>query len=88
MKTLRISQISVPLKHSREQVIKKALRLSGIKPGEVISVSIVRRSVDARKKNEIHYSYTVDVKVPDKFSGNRSSKVQLVDLQGPGEACL
>ena len=79
MKTLRISQISVPLKHSREQVIKKALRLSGIKPGEVISVSIVRRSVDARKKNEIHYSYTVDVKVPDKFSGNRSSKVQLVE---------
>ncbi len=36
-----------------------------VSPGDIKSVKIVRRSVDARKKPEIFYIYTLDVEVKD-----------------------
>ena len=49
--------------HTPEQLrekIGKALRLKG---GEDFSYRIVRRSLDARRKPELFYVYTVDVSV-------------------------
>lgn len=60
---LRLNQVKINLKNdSPEAVRKKAAMLLGIPEREVEEVRIVKRSVDARKKPELFYVYTVDIK--------------------------
>ena len=60
---IRISQLKLPLGHSRQDLVRKAARALGVRERQVEDLSILRQSVDARKKPEIFYSYTVDVKL-------------------------
>ncbi len=60
-KRIRVTQVTVPLEHDTEHVIKKACRISGIRSEDVRHYEIIRRAVDARKKGDLKYSYTVDL---------------------------
>lgn len=60
---IRIQQVKVPLKHTEADVLKKACKMLRLKEQEVLSYKIVRQSVDARKKTELSYVYTIDLKV-------------------------
>lgn len=60
---IRISQMKLPVNHKPEDLTVRAAKLLRIPEEEIHGLTIVRQSVDARKKEEIHYSYTVDVKV-------------------------
>ena len=56
---LRISQLKLPITHTKEELeqkIRKVLRLS-----KTPSYTILRRSVDARKKPELFFQYSIDV---------------------------
>lgn len=60
---LRINQIKLPYQHTEEQLkhqIAKSLRISD---DEILNFYIKRKSMDARKKPELYYVYSVDVKV-------------------------
>lgn len=48
-------------KYQNQQLEKKILKLLKIQPKDLQSFSIVRRSLDARKKPTLYYSYIVDV---------------------------
>ena len=43
----------------------KAARALGCKPGEIRELKLVKRSLDARKKNDIHYVCAVAVSLPE-----------------------
>ena len=62
---LRIQNISLPLDGSQGQLKKKAARILGVKPEVITGLSLARQSIDARKKSDVHYVYTVDVTVAD-----------------------
>ncbi len=58
---LRINQLKLPVGHTGselEKQVKKILRCR-----ENLEITIVRRSVDARKKPELYFNYILDVKV-------------------------
>lgn len=58
---IRISQIKLPAEHTEEQLekkIKKAVHNAPFK-----SYQIFRRSLDARKKDQISYVYTIDAEL-------------------------
>lgn len=58
---LRINQLKLPVghtKHDMEQKVMKLLRIS-----KVPEITIIRRSVDARKKPELYFNYILDIKV-------------------------
>lgn len=58
---LRISQLKLPITHTKEELeqkIRKILRLP-----KTPSYTILRRSVDARKKPELFFQYSIDVAV-------------------------
>lgn len=58
---LRINQLRLPIEHSEEELVskvKKLLRYDGTP-----QISIVRRSVDARKKPELYFSYVLNITV-------------------------
>lgn len=61
---LRINQVKLKIDHTQEELRKKAADMLRVPAGEIRSLTIVRQSIDARKKPEIYYSYTVDVEVP------------------------
>ena len=62
-----------PKKLERKDIAKKL----GIDEKEVLSYTIFKRSVDARKKSDIHYVYTVDAVLnEEKFSDLIKSKTE------------
>ena len=64
---IRIQQLKMPLSHKREDIIKKAAKRCKIKPEQILNLEIVRRSVDARKKSEVCYVYTIDLTVENEI---------------------
>lgn len=61
---IRISQINLRPGYKPEELWAKAAKLLHLQPGEIEELHIVKQSVDARKKPEIFFSCTVDVKTP------------------------
>ena len=60
---IRLTQIKLPADHTPEALTKKAAKLLRVLPEEIKELHIRKRSLDARKKPELFYSYTVDVSV-------------------------
>ena len=73
---IRISQLKLPLDHTETMLEEKICQKLKIKREDLISWEIHRRSVDARKKPELFFVYTVDVKTSkDRKIENRLQKV-------------
>lgn len=87
---IRISQIKIPLAGKEaeaaveRQLTERAAKLLRIEPAAVLSLSVVRRSIDARKKPALFYVYTVDVAVKNeaqllKRLKGRDGQIQTVE---------
>lgn len=89
-KTIRVSQISVPLAHTKEEIFQKACALAQIPTKKVISMQIMKQSVDARKKDALNYTYTVQLLVDaqQKIRKNHAhvQEIQPVTYQIPKKA--
>lgn len=63
---IRVRQVKVRLeKNSEEEIIKQASKKLRIDVSLVQDIIIQKKSLDARKKDEIYYVYEVDVQVED-----------------------
>ena len=72
---IRISQIKMPVVHSRQQLEDRIRHILSIHGDEKIQWTIVRKSLDARRKDQLQYIYTVDVTVSDeKKKAERAGK--------------
>lgn len=59
---IRISQLKLPLTHTMEDLTKKAAKALRLSVSDIRSLTIVKQSVDARKKDKaIMYVYTLEV---------------------------
>ena len=63
---IRIRDITLPPRHSVSQLSFEAAQLLRVSSSAIRRVKIVLRSIDARKKPDVKYNYTIDVQV----SGN------------------
>ena len=62
---LRISQLKLPVTHTQEQLEKKLLKTLRIGRNDLIRFYIRKRSLDARKKPELYYVYSIDLEVKE-----------------------
>lgn len=62
---IRISQIKMPVSHREEALPEKAAELLHIGKSAILSWRIVKKSVDARKKPDIYFIYTLDAEVQE-----------------------
>ena len=62
---IRVSNIKRFPWEKKELLWEKAAKKLGIPPEEITNFSIVKESLDARKKSDIHFIYTVDVSVKE-----------------------
>ena len=60
---IRLRDISLPPEHNAHQLQFEAAQLLRVSNSKIRDLRIVRRSVDARKKPDIHIIYTIDVAV-------------------------
>ncbi len=60
---IRIRDITLPPEHDHNQLLFEAARLLKISGSKIKKLSLVRRSIDARKKPDVKIVYTVDVAV-------------------------
>ncbi len=66
---IRISGLSLPLGKSEKTLRSKAAGILGIPVQNIRSLTIAKKSVDARKKNNVHFTYSVDVEIIDEEHG-------------------
>ncbi len=59
---IRLSQVRLRPGHSEQDLEDKVRKLLHVKNAEPIEYRILKQSIDARKKPDIYYSYTIDVK--------------------------
>ena len=60
---IRIRDIQLPPEHNAHQLTYEAARLLRISNSKIRKLRLVRRSVDARKKPDVKFVYTIDVAV-------------------------
>ena len=90
---IRINQIKLPLGHDRQDMLAKVSSVLGVPAGEIHTLDIMKQSVDARKKPDISYSYSVDVTVRG-IAGKKEEKLvnrlrnRNVLVQDGGGYCL
>ncbi len=58
---IRINQLKLSVKHSEEDLWNKAAKTLKIPTGEIRSLKIIKQSIDARKKEEIYFTYCIEV---------------------------
>ena len=58
---IRITQLTLPIDGTMEELKNKAGRQLGIQMDEILQFEIVRQSIDARKKSQLLSVYTVDL---------------------------
>src|SRR5512139_1660701 len=65
---LRLTEIKLPLTHTPDELQAAILKRLVIKADELGGYTIFRRGYDARKPNNIHFIYTLDVEVKNEAS--------------------
>ena len=58
---IRINQLKLSVNHTEEDLWNKAANTLKIPAGEIRSLKIIKQSIDARKKEEIHFTCCVEV---------------------------
>jgi len=74
MPNYRIPQLKLPLDHQMSDIGQKICSTLGIKPSNIISWNITRKSFDARDKNDIHIIYAVVAKTRTAIHGRGENK--------------
>ena len=72
---LRISNIKIFKDLSDEEILDQALIKNKINKSDILSWQISKKSIDARNKDNIHYNYSIDIKVKDEKKYNKLTKI-------------
>ena len=73
---IHITELRLPLEHTEADLRAAVIERLGIKPSQLLSFEIFKRSYDARKKSALTFIYTIDAHVTEpeallkKFSGD------------------
>ena len=73
---IRLKDIKIREDLTEDQVLERAIAKNKIKLDEVEKWHIYKKSIDARKKDDIHYNYTIDVELNNKKKEARFEQVQ------------
>lgn len=77
---IRINQVKLRIPHTEEELKKKVAKILHVPMSRILTFRIVKQSMDARKKPELYYVYTIDLALTDealilkKSRGNQITK--------------
>lgn len=77
---IRIQQVKLPIEHSEEDLKDRAAEALKVPKEQIKSLSIFRKSIDARKKDEIMFIYALDVELySDIKISKRNNNISVVE---------
>jgi len=77
---IRISQLKLQPNHSEKELLQKLAKTLHISEKEIVSYQIKKQSIDARKKPELKYVYTIDVIVQNEPQVMKRQKGHTVSI--------
>ena len=81
--TTRINNINLSIDDPKELVKKKAAKALRISEDEIINYTIIKESIDARKKDNIKFNYCVDIKCNGEKSVLKKAKCKDAKIEEP-----
>lgn len=78
---IRITQLKLALDHTKEELEHSIIKALKIHKNNLLNYMIIKQSIDARKKNEIKYIYTIDVVLEKEFTKKswKNSNISVVE---------
>ena len=73
MNTLRITQIKLSIDHTPQDLYQAAADHLGIAPAAITAMHVRRQSIDARKRSDLYFVYTLDLELAPETSINDTS---------------
>ncbi len=71
---LRVTGMAMPLSYTEDDLRRRVAGLLGVSPKEIVTCQLAKRSVDARKKDNVHFMIAADVTVRDEAAVLRGKK--------------
>ena len=78
---IRINQLKLNIAHTQSDLERKILKTLHMKKEYLQGYKIRRQSIDARKKPDLYYVYSVDVLVKDEAKIKKSIKSNQIQFQ-------
>lgn len=73
---IRINNIKIRKNLSNEEVYHIAINKNNIDKNDILEWHISKKSIDARKKTDVHYIYSIDLKVKDESKYKKFDKIK------------
>lgn len=77
---LRINNIQIRSDITDYEVLQTAIKKQNIKEEDIIDWHITRKSIDARKKEDVHYTYSIDIHVKNENKYKKLEKVRSFEM--------
>ncbi len=77
---LRINDIKIRKDLSEPEIFEIAIEKSHIKREDIVSLKIAKKSIDARKKDDVHYTYSIDIEVKDEKKYRKLEKIKKFEI--------
>lgn len=79
MARILISNIKMPIRHTEEEVLLAARTFARKKDIDAVNGAIYKKSLDARRKNDIHFVYSVAAETETPFNGRIVDNITELD---------
>lgn len=77
---LRINNLKIRNDLSETEVINYAIEKNHINKNDILNIFISKKSIDARKKDDVHYNYSIDLEVKNENKYKKLDKVKKLEL--------
>lgn len=77
---LRINNIKIRKNISQQEIFELALEKAHVKKEDILAWHIARKSIDARKKEDVHFTYSIDIQVKDEKKYKKLEKIKDVNM--------
>ena len=62
---IRINDIYMPLGFTDDMLKNRAAKAIGVKPDDISELRLAKKSVAARKKNDVHFTVSAELNIPN-----------------------
>lgn len=77
---LRINNIQIRKNMTDSELFETVIKKYSISKDDILDWHIVRKSIDARKKEDVHYTYSIDIDVKDEKKYKKFEKVKKFEM--------
>lgn len=77
---LRINHIKIRKNMAEYNIFETAIEKAHVKREDILHWHIAKKSIDARKKEDVHYIYSIDIEVKDEKKYKKLEKVKKLEI--------